>query len=144
MTISESPPTRGDLLSRTRAACASAYSHEVPAMHLLGAAPELMAPSTDEWLATSAFQSLPSADVMDGTLVGDLEYSEVRRRTVEAGPSARLPDGVLWTLNFDANGEVYANVSYRTDRFRDQTISDVIADYQESLRDLLRNCRAPS
>jgi condensation enzyme len=134
----------GDLLSRTRAACASAYSHEVPAMHLLGAAPELMAPSTDEWLATSAFQSLPSADVMDGTRVGDLEYSEVRRRMVEAGTSARLPDGMLWTLNFDASGEVYANVSYRTDRFRDQTISDVIAGYQESLRDLLRNCRAPS
>jgi hypothetical protein len=133
-----------DLLGRIRAVCASAYSHEVAAMHLLGAAPELMAPSTDEWLATSSFQTLPSADVMEGTRVGDLEYSEVRRRTAEAGPSARIPDGVLWTLNFDTNGEVYGNISYRTDRFRDETISDLIASYQETLRDLLRNCPLPS
>jgi hypothetical protein len=129
-----------DLLKRTRATCAGAYSHDIPPIQLFGAAPDLMAPSMDDWLATSTFQSSPSADVFDGTRVGDLEYTEVRRRTAEDGPSAQLPDGVLWTLNFDANGEVYGNVRYRTDRFSDQTIRNLIATYQENLRDLVRDC----
>jgi condensation enzyme len=133
-----------DLLSRTRATCAGAFSHEIPAMSLLGAAPALMAPSTDDWLANSTFQSVPSIDVLDTTRVGDLEYTEVQRRTDDAGPTSRLPDGMLWTLSFDANGEVYGNVGYRTDRFRDETISTLIVGYQESLRDLVENCLSAS
>jgi hypothetical protein len=133
-------PEASELLRRTRASCAGAYSHEIPAMHLLGAAPELMAPSTDEWLATSTFQSSPSDDGMDGTLVGDLEYTDIRRRTADAGHSARLPDGVLWTVNFDASGGAYGNISYRTDRFRDETISDLIPAYTQALRDLVQDC----
>lgn len=132
------------LLKQTRATCTGAYSHDIPPIQLFGAAPELMAPSMDEWLATSTFQSSPSPEVLEDTLIGDLEYTEVRRRTVEDGPSAQLPDGVLWTLNFDANGEVYGNVRYRTDRFSDQTISNLIEIYQENLRDLVRNCSAPA
>jgi hypothetical protein len=141
--ISQCHDGRG-LLSATRAACAGAYSHEIPAMHLLGAAPELMAPSTDEWLAPSSFQCLPAGDTMDGTRVGDLEYTEVRRRTADAGPSARLPDGVLWTLNLDESGEVRGDVTYRTDRFRDETISGLIASYKENLHDLIGNHLSPS
>ena len=133
-----------DLLKRTRATCVRAYTYEIPAIHMFGAAPELMAPGTDEWLATSTFQSVPSADVFEGTRVGDLEYTEIRRRAAADGPSTQLPDGVLWTLNFDTNGEVYGNVRYRTDSFTDQTISDLVAIYQEILRDLVRDCLSSS
>lgn len=133
-----------DLLKRTRATCAGAYTHDIPVIHVFGAAPELMAPSMDDWLATSTFQSNPTTDVLDGTRVGDLEYTEVRRRMAEAGPCAQMPDGVLWTLDFDTNGEAYGSVRYRTDRFSDETISDLIASYQESLRDLVQNCLSSS
>jgi hypothetical protein len=133
-----------DLVRRTRATCASAYTYEIPVMHLFGAAPDLMAPSMDDWLATSTFQSVPSADVIDGARVGDLEYSEIRRRTAEDGPSAQLPEGLLWTLNFETNGEVCGNLRYRTDRFSDQTIGNLIAIYLEKLRDLVQNCLSSS
>jgi condensation enzyme len=132
-----------DLVKRTRATCTGAYTNDISVMYVFGVAPELMAPGMDDWLAFSTFQSVPSADVFDGTRVGDLEYTEIRRRADADGPSAQTPEGLLWTLNFD-NGEVYGNLRYRTDRFSDQTISNLAASYEENLRELVGNCLSSS
>lgn len=126
-----------DLLNRTRDTCIGAYTYDIPAIHVFAAAPDLMAPVMQDDLAPVTFQVHPFAFVMDGTRVGDLGYTEIRRRMDPVGVSPQLPDGALWTLSFDPAAEVIGNLRYRTDRFSEQTIVRLIDEYQENLRDLV-------
>ena len=126
-----------DLLSRTRDTCIGAYTYDIPAIHVFASAPDLMATAMQDSMTPVTFQVHPLAFVMDGTRVGNIEYTEIRRRLDPVGVSPQLPDGALWTLSFDPAGEVLGTLRYRTDRFNEQTIIRLINEYQQSLRDLV-------
>jgi hypothetical protein len=125
------------MLDRTRETCIGLLKHEIPSVHLFGAAPDLMASARQEHLAVVPFQVHPFAHVMDGTRAGDLEFTEVLRRMGPVGTSPHLPDAALWTLSFDPSGGVNGTLRYRTDLFSEQTVLALISSYQESLRGLV-------
>lgn len=124
-----------DLVVATRDACVDAYSHDVP--EILGNAPELMLPAIADDRAPCVFQVFPFPFLLDQELVGDLEYTEIRRRLVSQPITSDVPDGALWTLNLDPSGDVIGSVAYKTSLFDEATISGLVASYQEVLRELV-------
>jgi hypothetical protein len=125
------------MLNRTRETCIGLLTYEIPPVRIFEAVPDLMASARQEYLALVPFQVHPFAHVMDGTRVGDLEFTEVLRRMAPVAASSQLPDGGLWTLSFDPSGDVNGTLRYRTDRFSEQTVLALISGYQESLWDLV-------
>lgn len=127
--------TYRDVLKRVRAVCIEGYAHDVP--HILAEAPELMAPAMSDTAAPVVFQVFPYPFLLDGEEVGDLEYTEVRKRLVSQPVTSDIPDGALWTLNVDTTGELIGAVSYKTALFDESTMAEWVALFRDELRTLV-------
>ncbi len=124
-----------EVVERTRKTCIGAFSHAIPFAKILADAPELAQPWVDDNAAGVAFQVFQFPFVMAAQRVGDLEYSEIRRRLLPATVSTDVPDGALWTLDIDpAGGEMIGQLQFNSNRFHTSTIRDMITQFQHVLK----------
>jgi non-ribosomal peptide synthetase component F len=141
-----------DVLSRTRQTCIDAYTHDIPFSQVLPEAPELLSPFANPGLAVAAFELLQSPAAMDDERVGDLTYTEIRRRVRSQERSSDIPDGVLWAIDLLPSGELAGSVKFNPDLFDRATwvrfvddfvrvLGDAVADPDLLIRDYARSER---
>lgn len=128
--------TLGDVLAATRRTCMEAQQHEIPFAHVMPHAPEIMSTFADSSVAVGAFQTFQYQDRGTGR-AGDLGYAEIRSRTISHSPGSDIPDGILWTLEIDPDGEVYGNVRYDSGQFDDASIDALVAGLRRVLGELV-------
>lgn len=122
----------GELADRVRDSCVEAYQHDVS--RILDEAPQLMEPVLTDTGAGCVFQVFPFPYLLSGDLIGDVEYTEVRRRLRSQPVGGEVPNGQLWTLNFDAAGDMVGAIQYNTNLFGEATITSMVSDYLDLLR----------
>lgn len=126
------------LLAKVRRECLDAYAHDIPAMHIFGAAPELMAPAASPTNAPVVFQAFPFPHVLDGQQVCDWRVTEVIRRTTGQAEGAGVPDGALWTVNLlpgasPEGAEAAGSVQYKQALYDRSDIRRLVDGYLEML-----------
>lgn len=124
-----------DVLVRTRATCIESYLHDLPFVHILAEAPDLMDPLGSQDHAPGVFQIFPFPFALDGQLVGDLRIFEMRRRLISQPVGGDVPDGLLWTLNPHSDGDLIGHLQFRRNRFDESTIATAEAEFSQLLRD---------
>jgi condensation enzyme len=132
-----------DVLVRTRATCVESYLHDIPFVHILAEAPDLMDPLDSQDHAPGVFQVFPFPFALDGQLVGDLRIFELRRRLISQPVGCDVPDGILWTLNPHSDGDLIGHLQFRRNRFDQSTISTAEAEFSRLLRDAVTAPDAP-
>ncbi|SFT36192.1 Condensation domain-containing protein [Actinopolyspora lacussalsi subsp. righensis] len=134
----------GELVDRVRRSCMDAYSHDhVPTGLILDEAPNLMDPAAEDDRAACVFQAFPFPFLLDGEPIGDLVYTEVRRRLRSQPVGSEVPNGALWTLNFDPEGDVVAAVQFNSNLFHESTIAAMVSEYLTVLRLSVTDPEAP-
>lgn len=131
----------GELVNGIRANCLEAYSHDIA--QILDEAPHLMEPVLEDDRAACVFQVFPFPLLLDGSMIGDLAYTEVRRRVRSQPVGGDVPNGALWTLNFDPAGDIVVAVNFNRNLFHEGTISAMAADYVSILRQSVADSSAP-
>jgi hypothetical protein len=127
--------TGGDVLARTRTTVIQAQTHEIPFAYILGEAPELMATFGDDSVAVCAFQSFQNGP--NGGRIGNLDYTELRRRVLFQQIGSDIPDGALWTMEIDPSGEVFGCIRFDDNQFGRSTVEDLAGQFQRVLRNLI-------
>jgi condensation enzyme len=127
--------TFGELVHRIRATCLDSYSHDIPFGEVVAQAPELMGPTLADDHAACVFQVFPFPFLLNGELVGDLEYTEVVRRLRSQPIGSDVPNGALWTLNLDPGGDIVGGIQYNNNLFDEATMAELV----ERFRTVLRN-----
>ena len=122
-----------DVVARTRASCLQAYANEVPFWLILEQAGDLMAPCGDDRLAVSAFEMLPPPALAGIERAGDLRYAELRGARASAPAGAGTPKGMLWALDQLRSGELAGLIRFSRDRFSQDTIAGIAAQYRQVL-----------
>ena len=124
-----------EVVERTRKTCISALTRQIPFLRLLSDAPELGAPYAADDAAVVAFQVFQFPFVMAAQRVGDLEYSEIRKRLLPAAVSTDIPDGALWTLDIDpAGNEMIGQMQFNSNLFEASTVRDMVSQFQQVLK----------
>lgn len=124
-----------EVVERTRKTCIGAFSHAIPFAKIMAEAPHIADPWVADDAAGVAFQVFQFPFVMAAQRVGDLEYSEIRRRLLPAEVSTDIPDGALWTLDIDpAGNEMIGQLQFNSNRFDTSTIRDMVAQFQQVLK----------
>lgn len=126
-------PTFSALVNKTRAACLEAYAHELPFAHIAAEAPDLNKPYAAGNLAACAFQSFQFPNLMEETTIGDLTYTEVRKRLLSCEDTSEIPNGIVFTLDLLPTGEIAAHARYSKADFVEATIEKLVGDYREIL-----------
>lgn len=126
--------TFADLLESTRATCIEAYTHDIPFPLIDEEAPELMAPFAEDGLDVIAFEVLQFPESLEGRVVGDVRYSEIRRRLLSQPASSDIPDGALWALDILPSGEIIGSLKFNGSLFDAGTMWRMIEDYDRILR----------
>ncbi|GAA0400255.1 hypothetical protein GCM10009530_60090 [Microbispora corallina] len=135
--------TFADVVARTRSACLSAYSREIPLAQVLGEAPELMSLTAVDGLASCVFQVIQTPHMMERDRVGDLEFSAVRRRMLAQTVGSDIPDGTLLCLELDSTGDLIGELGYSSNLYDKSTAMRIVAELGEVLRDVLGAPAAP-
>lgn len=123
-----------ELVLSTRTTCLDAYKQEIPFAQIVAEAPELMRPYAAGNLAVCVFQLFQFPDIIDGQPVGDLKFTEIRRRLQSYPLATDLPNGVLWSLDLLPSGETAGHMKFNTREFDSTTIARMAEDYDEILR----------
>jgi hypothetical protein len=132
-----------NVVERTRANCIEAMSYELPFVQVLAEAPALMEPLAEDGLAACAFQVWQFDSVLDRRTIGDIEYSEVRRRLLPQARGTDVPDGALLTLDLDPSGEIYGNIAYNRNLYEEATMRDLADRYARTLENAVASPDAP-
>jgi non-ribosomal peptide synthetase component F len=122
-----------ELVTRTRSTCLEAYANDLPFAHIAAEAPDLNKPYAAGNLSACAFQAFQFPTAMDETTVGDLTYSEVRRRLLSSQNTSEIPNGIVFTLDILPSGEIAAHARYSKADFLESTIEKLVGDYREIL-----------
>ncbi|MEV7008168.1 condensation domain-containing protein [Streptosporangium sp. NPDC051022] len=122
-----------DVVGRVRATCVEAYANEIPLLHVLAEAPELMAPALGDDLAPWVFQVVQPPLQMDGELIGDLEYSAIWRRELSQETGSYVPDGMLWCLHLGPSGGLLANLAFSRGLIREDRVGELAAEFFRTL-----------
>jgi non-ribosomal peptide synthetase component F len=121
-----------DVLARTRTTCIEAQTNEIPFAYILEEAPDLMATFGDDGVAVGAFQAFQNGP--NGGRIGNLEYTELRRRVLFQAEGSDIPDGALWTMEIDPSGEIFGCLRFDSNQFRVATVDELARDFQRVLR----------
>ena len=121
-----------DALARTRATCIEAQTHEIPFAYILKEAPDLMTTFGDDSVAVGAFQAFQNGP--NGGQIGDLEYTELRRRVLFQAEGSDIPDGALWTMEIDPSGEIFGCLRFDRNQFDEVTVDEIASEFQRVLR----------
>ncbi|GAA3002349.1 condensation domain-containing protein [Kitasatospora sp. NPDC006786] len=132
-----------EVVARIRTTSLEAYAHDIPFGQILGQAPELMLPTLEDGRAACVFQVFPFPFLLDGELIGDLEYTEVRRRLTSQPVGSDVPNGALWTLNLDPAGDVVAGIQYNSNLYDESSVAEQVDRFREVLRELVGAPDAP-
>ncbi|MEU1287220.1 condensation domain-containing protein [Kitasatospora sp. NPDC005856] len=132
-----------EVVSRIRTTSLEAYAHDIPFGQILGQAPELMLPTLEDGRAACVFQVFPFPFLLDGELIGDLEFTEVRRRLTSQPVGSDVPNGALWTLNLDPAGDVVAGIQYNSNLYDESSLAEQVDRFREVLRELVGAPDAP-
>jgi hypothetical protein len=125
-----------DVVARTRTACAGAFTHELPLLHVLAEAPELMA-SLGPDVAPCLFQAVQPPYLMEGKRIGDLEYTTIWRRVMPQQPvGPETPDGQIWSMAL-GDTEMVAGISFSRHLFDQAEIEEQVAGYLSVLGEML-------
>ncbi|MEO6504173.1 MAG: condensation domain-containing protein [Jatrophihabitantaceae bacterium] len=127
--------TVADALARTRETCIQAQTHEVPFALVLAEAPELMSTFTDDSVAVCAIQVFSNGPG-EGR-IGELEYSELRRRVQFQPVGSDIPDGALWGMEIDPSGEVLGCLRFDSMQFGRERVAEMTDRYEQVLRRVL-------
>jgi hypothetical protein len=79
----------------------------------------------------------------DGTLVGDIKVSEMRRRLVTDPDTSDIPDGVLWALDIHPEGDMVGSVRFNGNDVDQATAVEWVDDYVALLRGALAAIDTP-
>jgi hypothetical protein len=124
-----------EVVERTRRTCLGAFSRAIPFPAVMAESPELAEAFFAEDSQVFAFQVFQFPFVMAAQRVGDLEYSEIRRRLLPAAVSTDIADGALWTIDIDpANDEMIGQLQFNSNRFDASTIRGLISEYLQVLK----------
>lgn len=125
-----------EVIKRTRGTCLRAYSNQIPFAQVMAASPALGRPFIADDLAVWPFQVFQFPYVMDREVVGDLELSEIRKRTLPQDAGADIPDGCLWTLDLNADGlELVGGLQFNSNLYRRETIREIMSTFFRVLRE---------
>lgn len=124
-----------EVAARTRASCVEAYSHDIPFAHIVREAPDLMRPYAAADRAVVAFEMLQEPAGVHGEPVGDIAYSEIRKRLLSQVVSSDIPNGMLWAMDLLPSGEAVGSLKFNTDQFDVGTMVDLLSEYRHLLRD---------
>lgn len=132
-----------EVVARIRTSCLEAYSHDIPSVHILAEAPDLMGPVMEDDRAACVFQVFPFPFVLDGTRIGDLEYTEIRRRLDSQPVGSDVPNGALWTLNLDPAGDVVAGIQYNSNLYDESSVAAMVDRFRQTLSEVVDAPDAP-
>ncbi len=116
-----------DVVARTRTACVGAFKHELPLLHVLAEAPELMA-SVGPDAVPCLFQAVQPPYTMQGNRIGDLEYTAIWRRVLPQPVGSETPDGMIWSMHLGDN-EVVGGLSFSRHLFDRAEVEEQAAGY---------------
>lgn len=131
-----------EIVNQVRQSCLEAYSYEIPFLHIVGQAPEITSSMGPDraLFALQAFQFPPG---LDGDLVGDVRYAEVRNRLLSDSNSCDIPDGALWTLDIIPSGETIGSLRFNRNLFDASTIIGIVEEFDRLLRNAITSPDAP-
>ncbi|RKT19430.1 condensation domain-containing protein [Streptomyces sp. 1114.5] len=132
-----------EVVTRIRTTSLEAYAHDIPFGQILAQAPELMLPTLEDGRAACVFQVFPFPFLLDAELIGDLEYTEVRRRLTSQPVGSDVPNGALWTLNLDPAGDVVAGIQYNSNLYDERSVAEQVDRFRAVLRELVGAPDAP-
>jgi len=118
-----------DVVVRARTTCIEAYRYDIPFTQILAEAPDLVATFADPGLAVAAFELLQSPASFTGDKVGDLVYTEIRRRVRSQDVSSQIPDGALWAIDVLPSGELAAGIKFNPNVFDRETWVRTAAEF---------------
>ena len=125
--------TFAELVTRTRSTCLNSYSNELPFAQISAEAADLNKPYAAGNVAVCAFQVFQFPNAMEDTAVGDLTYTEVRKREQSYPDTSELPNGLVFTLDLLPTGEIAGHVRYNKAEFREATMQKLAGDYRDIL-----------
>ncbi|MEO9237290.1 MAG: condensation domain-containing protein, partial [Jatrophihabitantaceae bacterium] len=123
-----------ELVSRTRASCIQAYSHDIPFECIEPQVPGLFMPAADQPGSPVAFEMVQSPLAASGDSVGDLRLREVHRRLLVEGDCPDIPNGMLWVLNLVSRSEIIGTIQFKRSEFSLQAMADLVTGYLQVLR----------
>jgi hypothetical protein len=124
-----------DLVHNSRAACLETLSYELPFGHIAAQAEaDLMAPFLLPDGVVSAFEVFQFSVAMEGELIGDVRYTDMRRRLISHANTTDIPDGVLWALDMNPAGDIVGAVRFNRHAFDESSIVGMVDEYRELLR----------
>ncbi|WP_433042382.1 condensation domain-containing protein [Dactylosporangium sp. CS-033363] len=125
-----------EVILRTRAACLGAYEHELLFGQVVQDTQAVAAPMADDNLAAFVFQVERTLFSAEGTTVGDLNFTEIRRN-VSSPVGGDIPDGALWTLSVEAGGDTVGTLAVNSNRYDSMTAAAMVLDFKRTVTDLL-------
>jgi len=124
-----------DVVTRTRTACIGAFSHELPLLHLLGEAPELLASVSPE-AVPCLFQAVQPPYLAQAKQVGDLEYTAIWRRVIPQVQGSETPDGMIWSMHLSPT-EVVGGLSFSRHLFQQAEVHQQVAEFLNVIGELV-------
>lgn len=131
------------LVRRTRETCLEAYTYELPFGEIAAQAPELLRTYERDNGAVVAFQVMQFPGVAEGELVGDVEYTSVRRRTMSYPTTSDIPNGILWGLDVLPTGEIASTMRFNSKQFDQPTMTKMVEEYCQVLRKGISDPNSP-
>ena len=132
-----------DVVAKTRTTCFEAYTYDVPFALVANQSPEVLAPFQDPNVAVIAFEVLQTPSDMTEELIGDLKYTEIRRRVQQQPLSSHIPNGALWATDVLPTGEMAGSLKFDLNRFDEATAIGLVEGLRETLRNAVTNPDAP-
>ncbi|MEV6648029.1 condensation domain-containing protein [Amycolatopsis sp. NPDC051371] len=123
-----------ELVRRTRESCLAAYTHELPFAEITVQAPTLTKTYERPGTAVWAFQVMQYPGVTEAELIGDVEYSAIRKRHKSYPVTSDIPNGVLWGLDILPTGEVAGTARYNTKEYEESTVAEMVERFSRILR----------
>ncbi|WP_103501327.1 MULTISPECIES: condensation domain-containing protein [unclassified Streptomyces] len=124
-----------DVVARSRSACVGAFSHELPLLHILAEAPELMSSAGPEAVPT-LFQAVQPPYLTQGERIGDLEYSAIWRRVVPQPLGSDTPDGMIWSMHL-GDTETVGGLSFSRHLFEQDEVDAQATEFLAVVGELL-------
>ena len=119
----------------TRTACIGAFSHELPLLHVMSEAPELLA-SVGPDAVPCLFQAVQPPFLAQGKQVGDLEYTAIWRRVIPQTHGSETPDGQIWSMHLSPT-EVVGGLSFSRHLFEQAEIHQQAAEFLNVIGELV-------
>jgi hypothetical protein len=124
-----------DVIARARKACVGAFSHELPLLHLLAEAPELMSSAGPD-AAPVLFQAVQPPYLMQGNRIGDLEYTAIWRRVIPQPLGSETPDGMIWSMHL-SDTEVVGGLSFSRHLFERAEVEEQVAGFLDVIGEMV-------